>query len=109
MPVFILIFCLIADASLLFNAQANLTRIVQDANRNFSIGRLADGSATEAYVSSRIGLAAGDPKTEILTTEDSGIITTSVSIPAYNFVATGLFTALLSIDLSVTAQHMKES
>lgn len=109
MPIFILIFSLIADASLLFHAQANLTRIVQDANRNYSIGRLDTNAETEAYVLARLGNAAGDPDTTIDTTVSLGVITTRVSVPAYNFVATGFFTSLMSIDLSVTAQHLMES
>ena len=42
-----------------------------------------------------LGNAAGDPDTTIDTTVSLGVITTRVSVPAYNFVATGFFTRLL--------------
>ena len=109
MPIFVLIFSMIADASLLFNAQANLTRLVQDANRNYSIGRLDTDIETQDYIKARLGTAATDAKTTVNTSVSNGVISTTVSVPAYHYAAIGFFTALTQFNISVTSQHMMES
>jgi len=109
MPFFVLFFGLIADASLLFNAQAALTRVVQDANRGYSIGLLDSETETEDYILARIGAGQGDPATTIETTYAYGIIRTTLTVRAADYMAVGFFNALTDLKLTVTSEHLMES
>ena len=108
-PFFFVIFALIADVSLMFNAQANLTRLVQDANRAYSIGLLESDAQTEAYVLARVGPGKDDENTTVDTTVTNGVINTTVSVAAGHYMSIGLFDALTNVDIVVTSQHMMES
>jgi Flp pilus assembly protein TadG len=109
MPFFVLVFGLIADASLLFNTQAALTRIVQDANREYSIGLLKSEADTEAFILARVGAVQNDPSTSVKTTYANGLIRTTVTVPAKDYMAVGFFRALTGIHLTVTSEQVMES
>ena len=110
LPFFVALFALIADASLMFNAQASLTRTVQDANRAYSVGILESETEAESYVLARIGAdASADADTTIQTTVADGIISTTVSVEAGHFTAIGVFNTFTDLRLTVQAQHMMES
>ena len=109
LPFFIGIFGLIVDASLMFNAQAALTRTVQDANRAYSIGRIASASEAEAYVMARVGAAKNDTETTVVTTVTNGVINTTVTVAAGHYMAVGLFDAITNMKLNITAQHLMET
>ena len=108
LPFFIFIFGLITDASLLFNTQSMLTRVVQDANRAYSIGLLKSEAETEDYVLARVGAARGEPDTTVETTYAYGIIRTKLVVPAGAYMAVGLFDALTGIHLTVTSEQVME-
>ena len=108
-PIFFVIFCLIADASFLFHHQANLTRVVHDANRQYSIGRLNTAADAEAFVTARLGDAATDPDTVVDTWQSGGIIYTSLQVEVGYFLATGLFAPLNDVTLVVQSQHVMEN
>ena len=109
-PVFIAIFALIVDVSLIFNTQASITRLIQDANRAYAIGRITSAADAETYVKSRLGAAKDDPDTTVSTTINSaGIITTAVSVEAGHYMSVGLFTALTGMKLRIVSQHYKEN
>lgn len=108
LPFFVALFALITDASLLFNAQSMLTRVVQDANRAYSIGLLKSETETEAYVRARVGAAQNDPDTTVVTTYAYGIIRTKLVVPAGHYMAVGLFDALTHIRLTVTSEQLME-
>lgn len=107
-PIYILFFSLIVDASMLFNAQAHLTRLAQDANRAYSVGRLDDATATRDYILARIGNAYGKPRTEVNVTENMGVISTEIKVDAGLYMAVGFFDALDRIQLVVRSQQMRE-
>lgn len=109
LPFFVGIFGLIVDASLMFNAQAALTRTVQDANRAYSIGLLDSDSATEEFVLARVGAAKDDEDTVIQTSVSDGVITTVLSVQAGHYMAIGLFDAITNMNITVASQHLKES
>jgi hypothetical protein len=100
-------FCLAADTALIFAKQAEVMRVVQDANRAMSVGRLTSADATEAYIAAQI--AAISPAAEIETTVTSGVIATTVTMPSSDLAATGMIPALTGINVSVTSQHMSEA
>lgn len=107
LPVFMFLFCLIADASLMFGKQAQVLRIVQDANRALSVGRIMTDTDAEAYIQQQ--MAAFSENAIITTTVVGGVISSTVEIPAGDLTATGLISSFDSLVLSVTAQHMSEA
>jgi len=109
LPFFIIVFGLITDASLLFNTQSMLTRVVQDANRAYSIGLLKDETETQNYILARVGAAQGDPDTTVVTTYAYGVIRTKLVVPAGAYMAIGLFDALTQLRLTVTSEQVMES
>jgi Flp pilus assembly protein TadG len=113
MPVFVALLCLVADASLIFGRQAEVLRVVQDANRAMSVGRFSsDGEldatdVTEAYIKDRIsGLA---PNATVDTTVTSGVIRTVVTIPSSDLTANTPIGFLDALTIEVAAEHLMEA
>ncbi len=107
LPVFIMLLGLVVDTSLIFARQAQALRIIQDANRSFSIGRIMTVEATEAMISDR--LSPYSPNVEVSTTLDMGLITSTAIMPANDLSSLGLIPAFAGVNVSVTAQHMSEN
>lgn len=107
LPVFTLLLGVVADAALIFSKQAQVLRIVQDANRATSIGRLVTSAETEAFIANRISQIS--PNALIVTTIQAGIISSTVTMPASDLTATSLVAAFSSIDVSVSSQHLSEA
>jgi Flp pilus assembly protein TadG len=111
MPIFVALMALIVDGSMLFNSQAQTLRYVQDANRAFSTGQFETTDEIRTVLTERLA-----PISQNVTVESavdtsvtpSGIIRTTVHIPAADLNSIGLITALANFDLSVTAQHYVE-
>src|SRR6056297_730816 len=111
MPFFVALLALIVDASMLFNSQAQMLRFVQDANRAFSTGQLETTDQVGEILQARLAPLSERVTVDSLvdtTTVPSGIIRTTTSIPAADLNSIGLITALMTFDLSVTAQHYVE-
>ncbi len=106
LPVFISFLVLAADASFVFFGQNQAYRIIQDANRSLSVGRLQ----TEQEVVDRIKaqLASLAPNASVSAVIDSGTITSVATIPASDLTATRFFTAFVDLDLTVGARHYVE-
>lgn len=84
MPIFAIILALIFNVSMVFFTESQLLRIVQDANRAFSLGRLDDTTATENYITN--ALAYLDTTVAVTTTLDGGIISTVLNVPAVDLM-----------------------
>lgn len=106
LPVFIAFFCLIADASFIFFGQNKAYRIVQDANRKLSIGRLSTAAEVEQYIATQFSSFA--PNAIIVSDVTGGTITTAALIPASDLVATGLITSLTNASVTIGASHLVE-
>lgn len=107
LPVLVFLFCMIADASLMFGKQAQVMRVVQDANRALSVGRLQSDAEVEAYIAQQIAWMTTNAV--IATDVTNGVISSTVSIPAGDMTATGFISAFSSLTVSVTAQHLSEA
>ncbi|MCU0855285.1 MAG: pilus assembly protein [Rhodobacteraceae bacterium] len=110
-PFFLLLIALIADASLLFNRQAQMLRDVQDANRAYSVGRVTSPAAVQTLlVNAYTPMSASVTATSTLDTSvvSTGIIRTTLSVPARDVNSIGLIASLSNFNLSVTAQHYRE-
>ena len=106
LPMFMLLLSMVADASFIFHGQAQALRIVQDGNRAFSVGRLEDAAATQAYIRSNlISLSRG---ARVTTTLSGGIITTTALISVDDLLAIGSVGALTGFDITVKSQHFLE-
>lgn len=105
-PVLTAAFALIADTSLIFGSESQVLRIVQDANREMSIGRLLTVAAVQAQVKSKISNIS--PNAIVTTTLVDGLISTQVSIPLSDITATGLVRAFTNVSVTVSAEHLSE-
>ena len=56
LPIFLVIFGLMVDSALVFHGQSKVLRVVQDANRNMSIGRLDTDDDVETYITTRLAV-----------------------------------------------------
>lgn len=107
MPLFIALFGLIVDTSLIFYGQSKVLRVVQDGNRNLSIGRLDSEASTETYITNE--LAALNVTANVDSTITAGVVRTDVSFGAAQLQALGFFSSLLGLTVSVSSEHMIEN
>jgi hypothetical protein len=105
LPVYILFFSLVVDASLMFNAQIYLTRVAQDATRLSSLGELDTDTKFQDYVHTH----AGDWVTAKRKLDPYGVIWTQLSASAGRYMAVGFFDSLDHITLYARAQQVKEN
>ena len=106
LPVFISFMVLAADASFIFFGQNQAYRVVQDANRNLSIGRLQSEEEVVDYVLER--LSSISPNATVTAIIDGGIIASVAKIPVTDLMATSFFSAFLDVELTVGARHFVE-
>lgn len=107
LPFFLMLFGLLADVSMIFYNQSRLLRIVQDANRNFSVERLANETETAAFVESQaLSVSANVVAT---TTKTAGLITTSATVPIEDLDLFGVAGVFGGVNMTIRAQHLSES
>jgi len=104
--VLIAFIALAADAAFVFFGQNQAYRVVQNANRSLSIGRLQTEVEVEDFLESTIGAFA--PNVSATTTIDNGMVTSVVTIPVNDLVATRIIASLMNFDLTVGATHFVE-
>lgn len=105
-PLFMTLFALVADASLLFFGQNRAYRVLQESNRQLSVGRLNTAEELEALILGR--LADLSDQVQVIAEIDNGMVTSILSIPGNDLVATGVFTAFMDLNVTVTASHYIE-
>lgn len=106
LPLFFALFGLMTDAAMVFNGHSRVLRIVQDANRNLSVGRLETTDETQDWVMAR--LAQLSPNATVSTDITSGVATTTAFVPAADLEILGFFGALNTLTISVTSQQYIE-
>lgn len=107
MPILTTVICLSADTALFFGYKAAVLRIVDDANRAASIGRLRTADATKTYIKNKLGSFASNATISV--TMSNGLVVTTVTIPTKDVTATGLLTTLKVSNLYVIGQHLLET
>jgi Flp pilus assembly protein TadG len=106
LPLFVVFFVMVADVSFVFHRQAQTLRIVQDANRALSVGRLTSEDETEDFIVAALsGLTTGPI---VSTTIDAGVITTRTLLPVSDLTAVGMFDFISDYNILVTSQHFVE-
>jgi Flp pilus assembly protein TadG len=107
LPMFFLFLVVAADASFIFFGQNQAYRAVQDANRQWSVGRLSTPADVQTAVET--ALASIAPNASASSAVDlTGVITTTVTIPASDLVAVGVVTALTNSNVFATSSHLQE-
>lgn len=106
-PIFIVVFGLMVDCSMIFHGQAKILRVIQDGNRNFSIGRLENEEETAAYIEQVLADLKIDA--DATTYENAGVAYTVVTVPATELQMLGYFNALRGLELQVAAEHLIEN
>lgn len=107
LPVVLLLFGLTVDVSMVFHSQSQVLRIVQDANRNASIGRLQTTADVENYIETR--LRASSETADAAASITAGVISTSVTYPARDFQILGFFRQFNDLTMNVNSAHMIEN
>lgn len=105
-PVFVMLLGLVVDTSLVFAGEAQALRVVQDANRSFSIGRIKTISETQTMIVD--GLKSMSPGVTAVTVVNAGVITSTATMPAQELSSFGILNVYGSTKVKVTAQHMSE-
>lgn len=108
LPVFVGFFALIADASLVFHSQAQMYRLLQDANRAYSIGRITSEEDTEDAILTEARRWSDNVVVDTRRGDD-GVITSVMVIPAQDLDAVGFFGVLGRLNLTISAQHWDEA
>ncbi len=107
MPIFAILIAVIMNVSMVFFGESQMLRVVQDANRAFSLGRFEDELETETYILSRLDYMDAD--FTVNTTLNNGIISTVLRAPATDLMPLNLMTsAFKSVDIAVSAQQIVE-
>ena len=106
-PLFAMILAFIMNVSMLFFAESQMLRIVQDGNRALSLGRLESVEEVEQYVLARLTYL--NVPLNIDTQVSGGFVSTNVSVTAADLMPLKLMTApFQTVSVAVFAQHIIE-
>lgn len=107
MPIFAIVLAVVVNVSLVFFSESQILRVVQDANRAFSLGRLDSTEAAETYISKK--LAYLEATLDIQTTLNDGVIRTVLSSPATDLMPMSFMRGKFSnVQIIVAADHIVE-
>ncbi|MDJ0827251.1 MAG: TadE/TadG family type IV pilus assembly protein [Rhodobacter sp.] len=106
MPFFVALFSLIVDGTLIFNNHSNVLRIVHDANRALSVGRIDSGAEAETLILANAAHISSNMTVDTVVT--NGVIQTVAVVPVSDLDMTGLFSGIAAVNLTVNAQHYLE-
>ncbi len=104
-PIYVLVFSLIADISMIFHGQAKATRIAYDGNRQASVGFFETEEEVEAAVLARIQTFS--PSAVVDTVFGPEAITTNVTLPASDLAAIGALQNIIDVDITFSSIHMR--
>jgi Flp pilus assembly protein TadG len=106
LPAFFSVLCLIVDLALIFNGQTLANRVVEDANRSYSVGWLTTTDAVENQI--RTALSELSPNAEVDSVVDGGTIFSQVVIPSTDLAATGWFSIITGTEVAIRSAQMIE-
>ena len=106
-PIFALVLAVVVNVSLVFFSESQMLRVVQDANRAFSLGRLDSTQAAETYISDK--LAYLEATLDVQTTLNDGVIRTVLTSPATDLMPMSFMRGKFSnVQIIVAADHIVE-
>ena len=106
-PFLMAVFGLMIDVAMVFHGQAKVLNVVQEGNREFSIGRITTTDATETYIEGRLSQLniSGTASTSTL----AGVAYTVVDVPVNQLQILGYFSVFSSLEIQVYTEHMIEN
>lgn len=107
LPVFIIFFKLLVDATMIMFGQAQALRVVQDLNRGISLGMIQNEAQIDSFVARH--LPRYSSVAVVNSSVSQGVVSTRMTIPSSNIVAANTFSLLPSFDINVSAQHLVEN
>lgn len=107
-PLVAFLLLLTVDVGQIFLKQAQATRLVQDANRALSVGKIRTTVATETFIKDR--LAGFSTAVSAQTTYDpgTGIISTTAQIPLRDLAITQALPIGTDAKITIQSSHMME-
>ncbi|MBB3713798.1 Flp pilus assembly protein TadG [Limimaricola variabilis] len=107
-PLVAFLLLLTVDVGQIFLKQAQATRLVQDANRALSVGKIRTTVATETFIKDR--LAGFSTAVTAQTTYDpgTGIISTTAKIPLRDLTVTQALPIGQGATVTIQSSHMME-
>ncbi|GGG81002.1 hypothetical protein GCM10011415_33110 [Salipiger pallidus] len=79
LPLFLALMSAIVDISMVFHRESTMLRVIQDANRAYSVGRIASSDAVERSVLAAVTSYAENAS--VSTTMVDGVISTRLQVP----------------------------
>lgn len=107
-PIFALVLGLMVDTSMIFHGQSKVIRVVHDANRNISMGRLTSSTEVEDFIKTQLAAFKVTPTT-VSAVSDDNIVVTTVTVPASEFQVLQYFSSLMNLEIDVVAAHVLDS
>lgn len=107
LPLLTFVIALGADVALYFGYKATILRIVDDANRAASIGRLTTATATKNFIIGKLG--GFSSVATVTVTVSNGIVVSTVTIPTKDVTATAVLSTFNVKNLYVVGQHLLET
>ena len=106
LPLFFLTLGIITDATMIFHGYTQALRVMQDANRSLSVGRIGTTAEAESFIEAALAPLSGAAAATSST--DGGIVTTVVTLPAADLQILGVLSQFNTLTLTLRAQHMVE-
>lgn len=107
-PIYMFIVALMLNVSIVFSAQSQPLRIVQDSNRSYSVGRIRDTLAIEQYVIERVAYIGAIPSVQSQLIDNS-IIHTELTMPAKDLMPFSMLHKFFeTTTIVVSAQQLVE-
>lgn len=109
-PLLVVIFGLMLDVAMIFHGQAKTLRVVQDVNREFAVGRIADAGATATEIKKQLDALKVYPTSVTTRVTSQGVAVSRVEVPPAHFTVIGYFNALSKdrLKLAIGAEHLRE-
>lgn len=107
-PLFFFVLILAVDVTLISTAQSRVMRIVQDGNRAYALGRLADAKATQDFIQEAIRPISARAEVASQVNSLTKVIVSTVSMPASDLSKIGWLPDFDSLTITVSAQQVKE-
>lgn len=105
---FFFILLLAVQVALVMTAQSQVMRIVQDGNRAYALGRLADANETQNFIYQAVRRIS--PRATVSSQVDNlrKVIVSTVSMPVSDVSGFNILPNSESLRISISAQQVKE-
>lgn len=107
-PLVAFLLLLTVDVGQIFLKQAQATRLVQDANRALSVGKIRTTAATETFVKNSLAGFSMAVTAQTTLNTGTGIISTTAKIPLRDLAITQALPIGAGAMITIQSSHMME-